>query len=65
MWQDKLNIITTYDIREKRIEKRISLIPDLNKKIREVDIEIVKLISHRDSLKKELKEAKQEIDKNN
>jgi len=65
MWQDKLNIITTYDIREKRIEKRISLIPDLNKKIREVDIEIVKLTSHRDSLKKELKEAKQEIDKNN
>ena len=59
MWQ--LNIVATNDIRE----ERISLIPNLEKKIRETNVEIVKLTSHRDSLKKELKEAKQEIDKDN
>ena len=59
MWQ--LNIVATSDIRE----ERISLIPNLEKKIRETNVEIVKLTSHRDSLKKELKEAKQELDKDN
>ena len=59
MWQ--LNIVATNDIRE----ERISLIPNLEKKIRETNVEIVKLTSHRDSLKKELEKAKQEIDKDN
>ena len=59
-----LNIMTTHDIREKRISL-ITSIPNLGKKIRETNIEIVKLTSHRDSLKKELKEAKQELDKDN
>ena len=59
MWQ--LNIVATSDIRE----ERISLIPNLEKKIRETNVEIVKLTSHRDSLKKELEEEKKEIDKDN
>ena len=59
MWQ--LNIVATNDLRE----ERISLIPNLEKKIRETNVEIVKLTSHRDSLKKELEKAKQEIDKDN
>ena len=61
MW---LNIVTNNDIHERRISL-ITSIPNLEKKIRETNIEIVKLTSHRDSLKKELKEAKQEIDKDN
>ena len=61
MW---LNIVTNNDIHERRISL-ITSIPNLEKKIREINIEIVKLTSHRDSLKKELKEAKQEIDKDN
>ena len=61
MW---LNIVTDNDIHKRRISL-ITSIPILEKKIREIDIEIVKLTSHRNSLKKELKEAKQEIDKDN
>ena len=57
----QLNIVATIDIRE----ERIYLIPNLEKKIRETNVEIVKLTSHRDSLKKELEEAKKEIDKYN
>ena len=62
MWQ--LNIVTNNDIHERRISL-ITSIPILEKKIREINIEIVKLTSHRDSLKKEIKEVKQEIDKDN
>ena len=61
MWHPQLNIVPTSDIRE----KRMSLVPNLEKKIRETNVEIVKLTNHRDSLKKELKEVKQEIDKDN
>ena len=57
MWYDQLNVETTDDIRW-----RISKIKD---SIRETNIEIVKLTKHRDSLKTELKEAKQKVDPNN
>ena len=57
IWYDTLNIETTNDIRW-----RISKIED---SIRETNKEIVKLTKHRDSLKVELKEAKQKIDPNN
>ena len=57
MWHDKLEIHTTDDIRWK--------VSNLEKEIRETNIEIVNLTSHRDSLKNELKEAKQKVDKNN
>ena len=57
IWYDTLNIETTNDIRW-----RISKIKD---SIRETNIEIVKLTKLRDSLKTELKEAKQKIDPNN
>ena len=54
MWHDKLEIHTTNDIRWK--------VSNLEKEIKETNIEIVKLTGHRDSLKNELKEAKQKID---
>ena len=57
IWYDKLNIETTDDIRW-----RISKIED---SIRETNKEIFQLTEHRDSLKVELKEAKQKIDPNN
>ena len=57
MWHDKLEIHTTDDIRWK--------VSNLEKEIRETNIEIVNLTSHRDSLKNELKEAKQKVDKDN
>ena len=56
-WADQLNIQTTDDIRW-----RISKIED---SIRETNKEIFQLTEHRDSLKVELKEAKQKIDPNN
>ena len=56
-WADQLNIQTTDDIRW-----RISKIED---SIRETNIKIVELTKHRDSLKAELKEAKQKVDTNN
>ena len=57
IWYDKLNVETTDDIRW-----RISKIED---SIRETNKEIFQLTEHRDSLKVELKEAKQKIDPNN
>ena len=57
IWYDKLNVETTDDIRW-----RISKIED---SIRETNKEIFQLTEHRDSLKIELKEAKQKIDPNN
>ena len=57
MWYDQLNVETTDDIRW-----RISKIED---SIREANKEIFQLTEHRDSLKVELKEAKQKIDSNN
>ena len=54
MWHDKLEIHTVDDIRWK--------VSNLEKKIRKTNIEIVDLTSHRDSLKNELKLAKQRID---
>jgi hypothetical protein len=57
IWYDTLNVETSDDIRW-----RISNIKD---SIRETNIEIVKLTKHRDSLKVELKEAKQKVDPNN
>ena len=57
MWHDKLEIHTTDDIRWK--------VSNLEKEIRETNIEIVNLTSHRASLKNELKEAKQKVDKDN
>ena len=57
MWYDKLNVETTDDIRW-----RISKIED---SIRETNKEIFQLTEHRDSLKIELKEAKQKVDPNN
>ena len=57
IWYDKLNVETTDDIRW-----RISKIED---SIRETNKEIFQLTEHRDSLKVELKEAKQKVDPNN
>ena len=57
MWYDQLNVETTDDIRW-----RISKIED---SIRETNKEIFQLTKYRDSLKVELKEAKQKIDPNN
>ena len=54
MWHDKLEIHTVDDIRWK--------VSNLEQKIRKTNIEIVDLTSHRDSLKNELKIAKQRID---
>ena len=57
IWYDKLNVETTDDIRW-----RISKIED---SIKETNKEIFQLTEHRDSLKVELKEAKQKVDPNN
>ena len=57
IWYDKLNVETTDDIRWS-----ISKIED---SIRETNKEIFQLTEHRDSLKIELKEAKQKVDPNN
>ena len=57
IWYDKLDVETTDDIRW-----RISKIED---SIRETNKEIFQLTEHRDSLKIELKEAKQKVDPNN
>tara|TARA_B100000745_G_scaffold267410_1_gene193085 strand:+ start:380 stop:556 length:177 start_codon:yes stop_codon:yes gene_type:complete len=57
IWYDKLNVLTTDDIRHK--------ITFIEKKIKETNIEIVQLTKHRDSLKTELKTEKQKVDKNN
>jgi len=54
MWYDKLNVETTDDI-----HWRISKIED---SIREINKKIFQLTEHRDSLKVEIKEAKQKID---
>ena len=54
MWHDKLEIHTTDDIRWK--------VSNLEKEIRETNIEIVKLTGQRNSLKEELKKAKQKVD---
>ena len=57
IWYDTLNVETTNDIRW-----RISKIED---SIRDTNKEIVGLTRQRDSLKIELKEAKQKVDKGN
>ena len=57
IWYDKLNVATTDDIRW-----RISKIED---SIKETNKEIFQLTEQRDSLKVELKEAKQKVDSNN
>ena len=54
MWHDQLNVETTDDIRWK--------VSTLEKEIKETNIEIVKLTGQRNSLKEELKKAKQKID---
>jgi prefoldin subunit 5 len=57
MWHDKLEIHTIDDMRWK-----VSKIKD---SIRETNKEIFQLTKYRDSLKVELKEAKQKVDTNN
>jgi len=52
-WNDKLNVLTTDDIRHKIIY--------IEKEIREANIEIVQATKHRDSLKTELKREKLKI----
>jgi hypothetical protein len=52
-WYDKLNVLTTDDIRYK--------ITYIEKEIRESNIEIVQATKHRDSLKTELKREKLKI----
>jgi peptidoglycan hydrolase CwlO-like protein len=54
IWHDKLNVLTTNDIRIK--------ISYIENKIRETNKEIASLTGHRDLLKNELKESKQKID---
>ena len=54
MWHDQLNVETTDDIRWK--------VSTLEKEIKETNIEIVKLTGQRNSLKEELKKAKQKVD---
>ena len=53
IWYDKLNVLTTNDIRLK--------ILNIEDKIKEINKEIAGLTSHRDLLKKELKTEKQKI----
>ena len=53
IWYDKLNVLTTKDIRLK--------IFNIEDKIKEINKEIAGLTSHRDLLKKELKTEKQKI----
>ena len=57
MWHDNLNIETYDDIRWRMY--------NLEKKIREANIEIVQATKHRDSLKIEFKEAKRRINPSN
>ena len=57
IWYDTLNVETTDDIRW-RISK-------IESSIRQTNKEIFNLTEQRDSLKIELKEAKQKIDPNN
>ena len=57
IWHDKLNVLTTDDIRIK--------ISYIENEIRETNKEIASLTGHRNSLKNELKEAKQKIDTGN
>jgi septal ring factor EnvC (AmiA/AmiB activator) len=52
-WYDKLNVLTTDDIRHN--------ITYIEKEIREANIEIVQATKHRDSLKTELKREKLKI----
>jgi hypothetical protein len=56
-WNDKLNVLTTDDIRHKIIY--------IEKEIREANIEIVQATKHRDSLKREFKEAERRINPSN
>ena len=53
IWYDKLNVLTTNDIRLK--------IFNIEDKIKEINKEIAGLTSHRDLLKIELKTEKQKI----
>ena len=57
MWYDKLNVETTDDI--------IWRISKIEASIRQTNKEIFNLTGQRDSLKIEIKEAKQKIDPNN
>ena len=57
MWYDKLNVETTDDI--------IWRISKIESSIRQTNKEIFQLTEQRDSLKVELKEAKQKVDPNN
>ena len=57
MWYDKLNVETTDDI--------LWRISKIESSIRQTNKEIFNLPEQRDSLKIELKEAKQKIDPNN
>ena len=57
MWYDKLNVETTDDI--------LWRISKIESSIRQTNKEIFNLTEQRDSLKTELKEAKQKIDPNN
>ena len=54
MWHDQLNVETIDDMRWK--------VSTLEKEIKETNIEIVKLTGQRNSLKEELKKAKQKVD---
>ena len=57
MWYDQLNVETIDDMRWK--------VSNLEDSIRETNKEIFQLTKYRDSLKVELKEAKQKVDTNN
>ena len=57
IWYDKLNIETYDDIRWR--------MSNLEEKIREANIEIVQATKHRDSLKREFKEAERRINPSN
>ena len=57
MWHDQLNVETIDDMRWK--------VSNLEDSIRETNKEIFQLTKLRDSLKVELKEAKQKVDTNN
>ena len=57
MWHDQLNVETIDDMRWK--------VSNLEDSIRETNKEIFQLTKYRDSLKVELKEAKQKVDTNN
>ena len=57
IWYNKLNIETCDDIRWR--------MSNLEEKIREANIEIVQATKHRDSLKREFKEAERRINPSN